>query len=107
MGILKSFLCKYFLCRFFGHSFRRRGACFALHSGVPSDYIKLQGDWKSNAYERYLDHSLRYKIVTVKHVKVSLTNFPILSLRAVVWAIKTHRTPKRVAVYLVSDKPVY
>ena len=33
---------------------------------MPSDYIKLQGDWKSIAYERYLErYSLRYKLVTV------------------------------------------
>lgn len=37
-----------------------------LHRGVPSDYIKLQGDWKSNAYEWYLDHSLCYKLETIK-----------------------------------------
>ena len=28
---------------FSGHSFRRGEANFALHCGVPSDYIKLQG----------------------------------------------------------------
>ena len=54
--------------RFSGHSFRRGGATFALHCGVPSDYIKLQGDWKSNAYERYLDSSLRYKLETIKQM---------------------------------------
>ena len=47
---------------FSGHSFRRGGATFALHCSVPSDYIKLQGDWKSNAYERYLERSLQYKL---------------------------------------------
>jgi len=41
--------------KFSGHSFWREGATFALHWGVPSNYIKLQGDWKSNAYEQYLD----------------------------------------------------
>lgn len=40
-----------------GHSFRRGGATFALQCGLPVDLIKLQGDWKSNAYERYLEPS--------------------------------------------------
>ena len=41
-----------------GHSFRRGGASFALECGLPVDLIKLQGDWNSNAYERYLSPSL-------------------------------------------------
>lgn len=41
-----------------GHSFRRGGASFALECGLPVELIKLQGDWNSNAYERYLSPSL-------------------------------------------------
>ena len=37
-----------------GHSFRRGGAAFAFHCGVPAPFIKLQGDWRSNAYLAYL-----------------------------------------------------
>ena len=54
--------------KFTGHSFRRGGASFALQCGLPSDLIKLQGDWSSNAYERYLEplatdqQYLRYSI---------------------------------------------
>ena len=40
--------------KFMGHSFRRGGASFGLQCGLPPDLIKLQGDWNSNAYERYL-----------------------------------------------------
>ena len=47
-----------YLKKFSGHSFRRGGASFALQCGIPADWIKLQGDWASNAYERYLDPSL-------------------------------------------------
>ena len=36
--------------------------CFAV---CLNDYIKLQGDWKSTAYERYLDHALRYKLEAI------------------------------------------
>ena len=60
---------------FSGHS-RRGGGTFALHCGVPSDYTKLQGDWKTNAYERYLDQLLQYKLQTVKRMcEVSLTDY--------------------------------
>ena len=47
-----------------GHSFRRGGAQFALQCGLPVELIKLQGDWNSNAYERYLQPSydLRRKV---------------------------------------------
>ena len=41
-----------------GHSFRRGGTSFALQCGLPADLIKLQGDWSSNAYQRYIDPSL-------------------------------------------------
>ena len=51
-----------------GHSFRRGGATFALQCGVPSDYFKLLGDWKSNAYERYFDRSLCYKLETIRQM---------------------------------------
>ena len=46
---------------FSGHSLRRGGASFALECGLPVDLIKLQGDWNSNAYERYLHPSLNLR----------------------------------------------
>lgn len=48
------------------HSFRRGGASFALQCGVPVDLNKLQGDWNSNAYERYfqLSFALRKKLAS-------------------------------------------
>ena len=66
--------CGFNSSHFSGHSFRRGGASFALHCGVPCDYIKLQGDWKSNAYERYLDRSLLYKLETVKQMCKGITH---------------------------------
>ena len=49
------------------HSFRRSGATFAFKSGVSSELIQLQGDWKSDAYKRYLSFSLDDKLsVTLK-----------------------------------------
>ena len=41
-----------------GHSFRRGGASFAFSCGIPSDLIKIQGDWSSDAYLRYLTSPL-------------------------------------------------
>lgn len=42
-----------------GHSFRRGGASFALGCGVAGELIMNHGDWRSNAYLRYLDHSVQ------------------------------------------------
>ena len=48
-----------------GHSFRRGGASFAFSCGIPSDLIKIQRDWSSDAYLRYLTSPLssRQKLV--------------------------------------------
>lgn len=53
--------------KYSGHSFRRGGATFALESGVPPDLIKTQGDWKSSAYQLYLDPSVQSR-VKVSHL---------------------------------------
>lgn len=37
-----------------GHSFRSGGATFAFECGIPMEVIKLQGDWLSDAYLRYI-----------------------------------------------------
>lgn len=37
-----------------GHSFRRGGCTYAFSLGLSPVLIKLRGDWKSNAYERYV-----------------------------------------------------
>ena len=44
-----------------GHSLRRGGASFAMQCGVPSEWIKLQGDWASDAYQRYLSPAFSLK----------------------------------------------
>ena len=43
--------------RFSPHSFRRGGATFAFDRHVPSELIKLQGDWQSDAYLVFLELS--------------------------------------------------
>lgn len=44
------------------HSLRRGGASWALKCGLNADVIRLLGDWKSNAYQCYLEVPLPDKI---------------------------------------------
>ena len=44
------------------HSFRRGGASLALDCDVPIDLVRMQGDWRSNAYQRYIAPSLSTKL---------------------------------------------
>lgn len=44
------------------HSFRRGGASLALACDVPIELVKLQGDWRSDAYQRYLVPTLTTKL---------------------------------------------
>jgi integrase len=48
----------YYTC----HSFRRGGASAALQAGVPAEFVRLQGDWTSDAYLRYIKLSTDKKI---------------------------------------------
>jgi hypothetical protein len=43
--------------KYSGHSFRRGGATFAHRLGVDPLLIKRMGDWRSDAYMRYIDHN--------------------------------------------------
>ena len=55
-----------------GHSFRRGGASFAFAAGVPARIIKLHGDWKSSAYERYIHVPMDNKIRVAKVLSLSV-----------------------------------
>lgn len=48
-------LCGYDEKLYSGHSFRRGGATHAFASNISPLLIKAQGDWKSDAYLRYVD----------------------------------------------------
>ena len=48
------------------HSFRRGAATLAFKAGAPADLIKTQGDWKSNAYQKYIEVSLHDKLKVAK-----------------------------------------
>lgn len=55
--------------RFSGHSFRRGGATFAFSSNVPSELIKLHGDWRSSAYLSYLEFDLNARLSVTKSMR--------------------------------------
>ena len=52
--------------RFGTHSFRRGAATLAFRAGAPADLIKTQGDWKSEAYQKYIEVSLYDKLRVAK-----------------------------------------
>ena len=44
------------------HGFRRGGTTYSFRSNVPSELIQLHGDWKSDAYKKYLEFSFEDKL---------------------------------------------
>lgn len=54
--------------KFSSHSFRRGGATWAFNCGISDHLIQLQGDWKSDAYKRYLDVSFEKKLSVYKQM---------------------------------------
>ncbi|XP_046548484.1 uncharacterized protein LOC124258432 [Haliotis rubra] len=60
-------VCGYKADDFSGHSFRRGGCTFAFKAGLSAPFVKLRGDWRSNAYERYitLDDELHERVSQV------------------------------------------
>ena len=56
-----------------GHSLRRGGATFTFRCGIPAELIKIQGDWKSDAYLLYLTLLLTDRLILTqtlaKHVQ--------------------------------------
>ena len=54
------------------HSFRRGGATWAFSSEVPSELIQLYGDWRSDAYKKYLCYTLENKIAVAEKMKTHI-----------------------------------
>lgn len=54
---------------FSSHSFRRGGATHTFRSEVPEDLIQLHGDWKSDAYKKYLALSMENKLIVAHKMK--------------------------------------
>lgn len=63
LGLLKNKLCAlgFNPNHYAGHSFRRGGATLALSSHIPSELVRLHGDWASEAYLKYFDPSVKTK----------------------------------------------
>ena len=58
---------------FSSHSFRRGRANWAFSANVPSELIKVQGDWASQAYLRYLDCSVDQRVVVSHSMSQCIT----------------------------------
>ena len=56
-------------------SFRRGGATFAFDCGLPAEFIKLQGGWRSDAYLVYLELTDNQKRATVAAMARNLQGF--------------------------------
>jgi hypothetical protein len=50
---------------FSSHNLRRGGATLAAQAGISSSLIQLMGDWKSDAYKKYIVYSLPDKFMVV------------------------------------------
>ena len=57
---------------FSSHSFRRGGATFAYLCGVPTEIIKLLGNWRSDCYLRYIHLPLEARIAASELIKIKL-----------------------------------
>ena len=57
---------------FTSHSFRRGGASFTFLCGVPSELIKILGDWKSDCYLKYLYFPLEARISASDLMKIRI-----------------------------------
>ena len=59
---------------FVGHYFCRDGASLAFQSGVPVEFIKMLGDWKSDSVLLYLTVPLQYRLMSLTMIVKSLTH---------------------------------
>ena len=54
------------------HSFRRGGTTFAFLSGVPSEVLKILGNWKSQAFLSYFEFPLETRSAACQLIKARL-----------------------------------
>ena len=59
---------------FSSHSARRGGATYLSQCGVSKDLIKLIGDWRSDAVDRYIAIPLQQKMTAAQQVRGKLQN---------------------------------
>ena len=58
--------------------FRRGGSTYAFISGVPADLIQLHGDWRSDAYKKYLGFSLEDKMSVAERMKEEILRHTVV-----------------------------
>jgi hypothetical protein len=59
------------------HSFRRGFATYAFRLNLPADLIQLMGDWKSDAYKKYIEYSFQDKLRVSKFISNKLKYYKI------------------------------
>ena len=52
-----------------GHSFRRGGASCAFQAGVPGELVQLHGDWRSDAYLKYLTVPMQVRLQVTQRMR--------------------------------------
>ena len=57
-----------------GHSFRRGGASCAFQAGVPGELIQLHGDWRSDAYLKYLAVPMQHRLQVTHRMRSFILN---------------------------------
>lgn len=65
------------LASFSSHSFRQGGATFAFNCGASTEFIKVQGDWRSDAYLVYLKLSTKKKLDILQAISACLAGLAI------------------------------
>ena len=59
---------------FAAHSFRRGGASWAFAQGLPGEFIKILGDWRSQAYLGYLEIPMASKFQAISRFAQGLSS---------------------------------
>ena len=59
---------------FSSRSFRQGGATFVFNCGAPTEFIKAQGDWQSDAYLIYLKLSTQKKLDILRSISSRLSH---------------------------------
>ena len=62
---------------FSSRSFRQGGATFAFSCGAPTEFIKAQGDWQSDAYLIYLKLSTQKKLDILHAISTRLSHISL------------------------------
>ena len=57
-----------------GHSFRRGACTMGFEAGVSPELLRCHGDWRSNAYTRYLHFDLKHRLVVTSRMADLITN---------------------------------